>query len=150
MATKTAPLASNPATTKKSTYGDYLNPRWALLNLCNMNVEYLHNHLYIIDALNLNSTSIGRPCCRARYPKLLAKVRSDYAIACRRRIRDLFFQEWRRAGSSQQVLPTTGRAGILHARGSFNGLTSGALSPTKSSPRFWTETLALARHAVDI
>jgi len=40
MATKTATIVS--ATTKASAYAEYVNPQWvALLNLLNMNVEYL-------------------------------------------------------------------------------------------------------------
>jgi ornithine--oxo-acid transaminase len=111
-----------------------------------------HNHLYIVQQLKDELEKCGPVMLQSHVPELAGVLGRRLCGLAGGGLTKAFFASTGSEGVEAAIKfarATTGRAGLLAAKGSFHGLTAGALS--LMSDRFWREGFGpLLQDTVDI
>lgn len=111
-----------------------------------------HNHPYIVEKLRSELEKCGPVMLQSHVPELAGELGHRLCKLAGGGLNKAFFASTGSEGVEAAIKfarATTGRAGLLSAKGSFHGLTAGALS--LMSDDFWRSGFGpLLQHTVDI
>jgi ornithine--oxo-acid transaminase len=99
-----------------------------------------HNHPYIVQALKSELDQLGPVMLQSHVPELAGELAKMLCERAGGKLKKAFFASSGSEGVEAAIKfsrATTGRAGLLSAKGSFHGLTAGALSLMTDS--YWRD-----------